>query len=354
MAFRTRDGVKLSFEETGHGKAVVLIHGWTCDRSYFAPQRDHLARTHRVVSVDLRGHGESDKPQGPYTIAGFADDVAWLCQDLGLVKPIVIGHSMGGMTALEVAARHPDLPRAIVACDSPMAVPEPLASNLGAISADFHKPDWRSGTPGLSVRSAVHRQRRSCAQSAHPRRHDLGAGPRDARLLGRHRRRGHGGGATQVQGAVSLSCRRRSARRLRALARALSSHRDRPDRRSRTFSSARGSRSSQRDDRSVYRAPVAFPLNSTLQPEVRLMDLFDAAGVERSGIVTEKAPEVVVSLLWFRDCYEAIPRKRRNALADSSGRSTIGMWPTSSITTTSACGSTDLRTSAPDTSTRRS
>jgi pimeloyl-ACP methyl ester carboxylesterase len=143
MAFRTRDGVKLSFEETGHGKAVVLIHGWTCDRSYFAPQRDHLARTHRVVSVDLRGHGESDKPQGQYTIAGFADDVAWLCEDLGLVKPIVIGHSMGGMTALEVAARHPDLPGAIVACDSPMAVPEPLASNLGAISADFHKPDWR-------------------------------------------------------------------------------------------------------------------------------------------------------------------------------------------------------------------
>ena len=62
MSFKTRDGVKLAFEETGHGTPVVLIHGWTCDRSYFAPQRDHFARAHRVVSVDLRGHGESDKP----------------------------------------------------------------------------------------------------------------------------------------------------------------------------------------------------------------------------------------------------------------------------------------------------
>jgi len=143
MSFKTRDGVKLAFEETGHETPVVLIHGWTCDRSYFAPQRDHFARAHRVVSVDLRGHGESDKPHAPYTIAGFADDVAWLCRELGLVKPVVIGHSMGGMTALEVAARHPDLPHAIIVCDSPMALPATLAATLATVSAEFHKADWR-------------------------------------------------------------------------------------------------------------------------------------------------------------------------------------------------------------------
>ena len=143
MSFKRRDGVMLAFEETGHGRPVILVHGWTCNRSYFTPQRDHFARTHRVVSIDLRGHGESDKPPGPYTIAGFADDVAWLSQELGLVKPVVIGHSMGGMTALEVAARHPDLPGAIVVCDSPMALPAPLAASLVTVSADFRKPDWR-------------------------------------------------------------------------------------------------------------------------------------------------------------------------------------------------------------------
>jgi pimeloyl-ACP methyl ester carboxylesterase len=136
--------VKLAFEQSGDGSPpVVLVHGWTCNRGYFAPQREHFAKRHRVVSVDLRGHGESDTGQSEYTIAGFADDVAWLCRELGLSKPVIVGHSMGGMTALELAARHPDLPSAIVVCDSPVAVPAPLATNLAAVAADLHKPDWR-------------------------------------------------------------------------------------------------------------------------------------------------------------------------------------------------------------------
>jgi pimeloyl-ACP methyl ester carboxylesterase len=144
MEERTRDGLKLAFDQTGTGSPpVVLVHGWTCDRSYFAPQRDHLAKRHRVLSVDLRGHGKSGRGKGPYSIAGFADDVAWLCRELGFQKPVIVGHSMGGMTAVEVAARHPDLPAAIVACDSPIAVPAPLAANLVAVSQELRKPDWR-------------------------------------------------------------------------------------------------------------------------------------------------------------------------------------------------------------------
>jgi pimeloyl-ACP methyl ester carboxylesterase len=140
-----RDGVKLAYTESGSGSPpVVLVHGWTCDHTYFAPQAEHLAKRHRVISVDLRGHGESDKPQGPYDISVFADDVAWLCRKVGAQKPIVIGHSMGGMTALELAVRHPDLPSAIVVCDSPMALPAQLAANLTAVSDQFRKPDWRA------------------------------------------------------------------------------------------------------------------------------------------------------------------------------------------------------------------
>lgn len=140
-----RDGVALAFSDTGSGSPpLVLVHGWTCNHTYFAPQRDHFAKRHRVVSLDLRGHGESDKPQTPYTISSFADDVAWFCNELRLVKPVVIGHSMGGMTALEVAARHPDLASAVVACDSSIALPAELAENLNAVGAEFRKPDWRS------------------------------------------------------------------------------------------------------------------------------------------------------------------------------------------------------------------
>lgn len=144
MEHRVRDGVKLAFQQTGSGSPpVVLVHGWTCNHTYFAPQRDHLAKRHRVVTIDLRGHGDSDKPKGPYTIAGFADDVAWLCGEIGLTKPIVIGHSMGGMTALELAARHPDLPSAIVACESPMAIPAALAADLAAVTEQLRGPNWR-------------------------------------------------------------------------------------------------------------------------------------------------------------------------------------------------------------------
>lgn len=118
MAVLQRDGVKLAYVDEGKGEpAFVFMHGWTCNRSYFKPQHDHFKAKHRVVSVDLRGHGESDKPKGPYSIRQYADDVAWLIGKLDLDRPVVLGHSMGGVAALELAAEHPQSVRAIVMVD---------------------------------------------------------------------------------------------------------------------------------------------------------------------------------------------------------------------------------------------
>jgi pimeloyl-ACP methyl ester carboxylesterase len=118
-----RDGVTLAYTEAGSGEPpILLVHGWTCNHSYFQPQFEHFARSHRTVAVDLRGHGASDKPEQEYTADGFADDLAWLAGELGLHKPIVIGHSMGGAIVLALAQRHPDLPGAIVMVDG-AAVP---------------------------------------------------------------------------------------------------------------------------------------------------------------------------------------------------------------------------------------
>src|SRR4030095_4948302 len=124
----TRDGIKLAYEERGSGSpAFVFVHGWTCDRSFFAPQAEHFARRHRVVSVDLRGHGESDKPQGPYPIAAYADDIAYVIEQLGLGKAVAVGHSMGGITVLQLAATHPDRVAAIVMVDpAPFVFPHAL------------------------------------------------------------------------------------------------------------------------------------------------------------------------------------------------------------------------------------
>lgn len=118
----TRDNVKLAYEDregtTSGDQTFIFVHGWTCDHSYFAPQADFvLGNGYRAVSVDLRGHGESDKPTGDYSIAQFADDTAHVIRSLGLDRPVAVGHSMGGLTVLALASQHPELVRGIVMVD---------------------------------------------------------------------------------------------------------------------------------------------------------------------------------------------------------------------------------------------
>jgi pimeloyl-ACP methyl ester carboxylesterase len=132
MAVLERDGVKLAYEERGEGSpAMVLVHGWTCDRSHMAAQAEHFSREHTVVAVDLRGHGESDKPEVDYTMELLASDVAWMIAELGLERPVVVGHSMGGLVALALAANHPDAARAVVLLDSPLYPPGAIRAVAG-------------------------------------------------------------------------------------------------------------------------------------------------------------------------------------------------------------------------------
>ncbi len=146
MATILHNGIKLVYEDRGAGKpAFVFVHGWTCDRSFFAPQAEHFARRHRVVSVDLRGHGESDKPEGPYSIAAHADDIAYVIEHRGLGRAVAVGHSMGGITVLQLAAAHPERVSAIVMVDpAPFVFPpefrEGLEAIAAAIDAGNHEP----------------------------------------------------------------------------------------------------------------------------------------------------------------------------------------------------------------------
>jgi pimeloyl-ACP methyl ester carboxylesterase len=127
-ALLNRNGVRLAHVEAGPAVAtnppLVLIHGWIGDHRALLPQITHFAQTRRVVGIHLRGHGDSDSPKQDYTIAGFADDIAWQCRQLRLRKPLVIGHSLGGAIALELAGRHADLPSGVVIIDS-LVFPRP-------------------------------------------------------------------------------------------------------------------------------------------------------------------------------------------------------------------------------------
>ena len=100
--------------------------------TYLDPQFKHFAgRGHRVVAVDLRGHGQSDKPHQRYTMQVFADDLAWMCDQRNLVRPVVVGHSMGGIVAFDLAARYPALPCAVVMLDAPASCRRRTARRAG-------------------------------------------------------------------------------------------------------------------------------------------------------------------------------------------------------------------------------
>ncbi|MFG1344796.1 alpha/beta hydrolase [Xanthobacter autotrophicus DSM 431] len=138
-----REGVRLSFDlKEGEKPPVVLIHGFCCDRSFMADQFAFFAaRGHTVLAPDLRGHGASDKPEQCYTFEGFASDVAWLCTQLGLKRPALVGHSMGGTIAYETAMRFPDLPRAVALLDSAVALTEAARTGMSRLIAELNGPD---------------------------------------------------------------------------------------------------------------------------------------------------------------------------------------------------------------------
>lgn len=156
MPIASRDGIALAYDlAEGAGRPIVLIHGWCCDRTYFTPQFEHLAAAgHTVLALDLRGHGESDAPEGDYSMPSLAGDVAWLAAEAGLERPVVVGHSMGGVVAFELAYLSPGLPAAIVMIDSPVARPAASRAAMPAFLEKLEGPDYREAIAGY-VREAL-------------------------------------------------------------------------------------------------------------------------------------------------------------------------------------------------------
>lgn len=114
MSYCSVDGTRLYYEETGSGPPLLFVHGLgSSGRDWFA-QVSHFADAYRVIRVDLRGHGRSQRPHGPYHIATFARDVAVLLRMIDAAPAHVVGLSMGGMVALQLAADAPRLVRRLV------------------------------------------------------------------------------------------------------------------------------------------------------------------------------------------------------------------------------------------------
>ncbi len=114
VAYLDVAGTRIAYADEGHGEPLVLLHGLGGYIPSWTKNLEALAEHHRVIAVDLPGFGKSDKPAVPYTMSYFAEVVHELVQRLGLVRPVVIGHSMGGQIAIHYALRHPDRVRALV------------------------------------------------------------------------------------------------------------------------------------------------------------------------------------------------------------------------------------------------
>jgi pimeloyl-ACP methyl ester carboxylesterase len=102
------DGIRIAYDAAGEGTpALVFVHGWSCDRTYWQGQLPPFARRFKVVAVDLAGHGESGLKRKEWTIAAFGGDVAAVVEKLDLKRVVLIGHSMGGDVIVAAARQLP-------------------------------------------------------------------------------------------------------------------------------------------------------------------------------------------------------------------------------------------------------
>jgi len=133
----------MGFRVSGQGRPVVLIHGWCGNGEQWSETATALARSYRVYTVDLVGHGASaGQARAGWTIAAFGHDVARLLEAERLRDAVLIGHSMGGPVALEAAVRAPGRVAAIVGVESlhrltGEADPERIAPYVARFREDF-------------------------------------------------------------------------------------------------------------------------------------------------------------------------------------------------------------------------
>lgn len=118
MAFFTHDGCQLHYEDYGHCTPLLLVHGLGSSTLDWESQIPVLSPLYRVIVIDLRGHGRSDKPDEQYSIAGFAEDVAALIEHLQLGTVHLVGISMGGMIGFQLGVDRPELLRSLTIVNS--------------------------------------------------------------------------------------------------------------------------------------------------------------------------------------------------------------------------------------------
>ncbi len=139
--------INIHYETSGDGPPLLLIMGYGMPGTAWLPMIPFLPGF-RCICFDNRGTGESDRPEGPYTIPDMADDASALLDAIGVARAKVYGISMGGMIAQELALRHPEkVEKLVLGCTTPggasakMAPPELLERLVGAVKLAAREPE---------------------------------------------------------------------------------------------------------------------------------------------------------------------------------------------------------------------
>ncbi len=118
MAVMQIDDIELYYELLGAGEPVLFLHGLGSSSMGWQLQRDPFAAQYQVILVDVRGHGRSTHPPGPYSIALFAKDVVGLLDGLGITAVHLVGLSMGGMIGFQMAVDYPERIKSLTVVNS--------------------------------------------------------------------------------------------------------------------------------------------------------------------------------------------------------------------------------------------
>jgi len=119
--FAKLDGFRVHYKSYGSGKeALVFVHGWTCDMTFWRDQIGAFEKKVRVIAIDLPGHGQSDRPEAAYTMDLFARAVDAVLRDAGVQRAVLVGHSMGTPVIRQFYRQHPRKTLGLVIVDGPL------------------------------------------------------------------------------------------------------------------------------------------------------------------------------------------------------------------------------------------
>ncbi|MEX0826169.1 MAG: alpha/beta hydrolase [Acidimicrobiia bacterium] len=164
MDLAVRDGARLAFEDRpgGPGTPVLFLHGAMSSRATFSPQMEHFGGRRRIA-LDLRGHGQSEVTEHGYDVPALARDAADLCDHLELESVVLIGHSLGGAAALQLAADDAARVVGLAILDSPIMIPPDFRAGVEQLAAAARSPMYDEAINGFlgqfaGIDEAVRRQ----------------------------------------------------------------------------------------------------------------------------------------------------------------------------------------------------